>query len=248
MAQASSSVLTENLTVAGTCTSRPFTTVYRFDAPGRAWVQEVVRLAERTVGSRGSSPGVAQLAPPPNPEVFQPEAGAPIEVSLTFSQGLGNGSFGPPPDFGAASLALYEWVGPDDYPYPDPPAALVQLKPLNLTPDQSVALVSSDPEDPAAERTVTFFWPPIPPPTESLSVEMRAQTPGVLRVLLDGTEVSRGYWWDYGQDFTWSSANLHLPILNRLAVRGDRIDLNVIPERMTGAWAVALYNDTAADR
>ena len=94
MAQASSSDLTEKLTVAGTCAGRPFTTVYRFDAPGRAWVQEVVRLAERTVGSRGSSPGVAHLGPPPNPEVFQPEAGAPIEVSLTFSQGLGNGRSG----------------------------------------------------------------------------------------------------------------------------------------------------------
>ena len=179
--------------------------------------------------------------------MFQPEAGAPIEVSLTFSQGLGNGSIGPPPDSGAASLALYEWVGPDEYPYPDPPAALVPLKPLNLTPDQSVAMVRSDPKDPAAERTVTFFWP-VPPPTESLSVEMRAQTPGVLRLLLDGAEVSRGYWWDYRQDVTWSSANLHRPILNRLAVRGDRIDLTVIPERMTGAWAVALYDDTAADR
>jgi hypothetical protein len=247
MAQASSSDLTEKLTVAGTCAGRPFTTVYRFDAPGRAWVQEVVRLAERTVGSRGSSPGVAHLGPPPNPEVFQPEAGAPIEVSLTFSQGLGNGSIGPPPDSGAASLALYEWVGPDEYPYPDPPAALVPLKPLNLTSDQSVAMVRSDPKDPAAERPVTFFWPVLPP-TESLSVEMRAQTPGVLRVLLDGAEVSQGYWWDYRQDVTWSSANLHRPILNRLAVRGDRIDLTVIPERMTGAWAVALYDDTAADR
>ena len=74
---------------------------------------------------------------------------------------------------------------------------------------------------------------------------MRAQTPGVLRVLLDGAEVGRGYWWDYRQDVTWSSANLHLPILNRLEVWGDRFDLTVIPERMTGAWAVALYDDTA---
>ena len=248
IARASTSKLAENLTVAGTCPGRPFATVYRFHAPGRAWAQEVVTIADRTVAVRGSSPGANELAPPPNPEVFHADAGTPFKVTLTFGENLGrDGPIGTPPASGAAALALYEWVGPDEFPYPDPPAALVPLKPLNLTPEQSVAMVRSDPEEPAAERTVTLYWP-TPPPPESLAVEMRAQTPGVLRVLVDGAELGRGYWWDYTQAITWNSANLHEPLANRLPVRGDQIDLTVIPERMTGAWAVALYDDTAINR
>ena len=117
MAQASTRDLTEPLTVSVTSTGRPVATTYRFAARGRAWVREVVTVAGHAVAVRGSSPGVRTLAPPPNPEVLQPESGATIEVRLSFGADMDRDRvIGAPPEPGAASLALYEWLGPNAEP------------------------------------------------------------------------------------------------------------------------------------
>ena len=117
MAEASTRDLTGPLTVNATSTGRPVATTYRFAASGRAWVRQVVKVAGHTVAVRGSSPGVRTLAPPPNPEVLQPESGTTIEVSLSFGTDMdSDGVVGGPPEAGAASLALYEWIGPNAEP------------------------------------------------------------------------------------------------------------------------------------
>ncbi|HMG31796.1 MAG TPA: hypothetical protein VK585_16940 [Jiangellaceae bacterium] len=244
--QSSTSNLTEDLVVTGTYVGHPFASVYRFDASQEAWVNELVTVGEQTFFHGGSSPGIKEIASPPNAAEFQDlEMGARIEVTLTFGIGrvTAAGPARPAPDAGTASLSLYEWVGPDQFPYPDPPASLTPLQPLNLTPDRSVVMVQSDPLDPAAEQTGMFRWP-FPPADFLFSMEMRAQTPGMLRLLLGGSEVGRGYWWDYRQAVAWSSACLDRTATDHPATLGDEGALTVIPERMTGAWAVALYTDS----
>lgn len=117
MAWASTGDLSESLTVSATANGRPIATTYRFFARGRAWVQEVVTEGGRTVAVRGSSPGVRTLAPPHNPDVLQAESGATIEVCLSFGADMGpDRAVGVPPESGAASVALYEWVGTDVEP------------------------------------------------------------------------------------------------------------------------------------
>jgi hypothetical protein len=114
MAWASTGDLSELLTVSATSDGRPVATTYRFSARRRAWVQEVVTVGGRTVAVRGSTPGVRTLAPPHSPDVVQAESGATIEVCLSFGADMGpDRAVGAPPESGAASVALYEWVDTD---------------------------------------------------------------------------------------------------------------------------------------
>jgi len=246
VAQASSNNLTENLVVNGTYVARPFATVYRFEAPGAystAWTHELVTVGDKTYFAGGSSPAEKHIAPPASyPPLDDLELGAAIKVSLSFGSDLTpDGAVGQPPDPAAASLALYEWVGPDEFPYPAAPASLMPLKPLNVTPDWSVATVRSDPRDPTAEQTTTSRWP-ISPADDMFSVEMRAQTPGTLRLLLYGIEVGRAWWWDYRQGLEFSPAMLRRTDTDAPTTQIDELTFTVVPERMTGDWAAALYH------
>ncbi|GAB3945080.1 hypothetical protein GCM10027614_36280 [Micromonospora vulcania] len=153
----------------------------------------------------------------------------------------------PIPDAGTFGIAIGERIPFDRYPLPARPTALASLHQMlpagcteALCPD--AVIIRSDPADPmrAVRRTVT--WKTMD------SIEMLAQTPGLLHLRVDGVEVKVGEWWDYAmnghgmygdKDGAWKrefGLDLH---------PGDPVAIEIVPEYVTGAWQVVLIPDGA---
>ncbi|MFC0003977.1 hypothetical protein [Micromonospora siamensis] len=144
----------------------------------------------------------------------------------------------PVPPRGEFGVAVGERVPVGDYPFPPRPAPLPPLeRPVGddgepLPPDALV--LRSDPADPTASRRATITWGP------AVRAWMSAQTPGRLRVRVAGVEVADASWWDYraGQQASTKSATWAGEHGLRL-LPGQRVAVEVIPERFTGDWLVA---------
>jgi len=129
---------------------------------------------------------------------------------------------------GDFSVAVMARVAVEDYPFPPRPAVLQPLSEAagNVWPEHSIAVVESDPVDPNATRIVTVTLPK----GAELSLDMVAQTPGSLRVLVNGKHLQDAEWWTY--DLGIVAATLS----------GDRtVTLTFQPERMTGAWRAVIH-------
>lgn len=159
------------------------------------------------------------------------QAGRPSVLTVTFPQG---------PVAGFA-VAVGEKVPVDQYVFPPRPSALPPVEnadDMRTTDDQgnlygAATLVRSDPADPNHPVSVPVTW------GTGVHLALRAQTPGAMRVSVNGLVVAQGEWWDYdqglidaGYDKDWHQRTL--------PSRGERATLTVTPERMTGDWAVVL--------
>jgi hypothetical protein len=159
------------------------------------------------------------------------EAGRPSVLTVTFPKG---------PVAGFA-VAVGERVPVGEYVFPPRPATLPPVEDagdMRTTDDQgadygTAVLVRSDPADPNRPVSVTFTW------GAGVHLALRAQTPGALRVAVDGLTVAQGQWWDYDQTLVDAgyAADWHQV---GLPARGAPATITVTPERMTGDWAVVL--------
>jgi hypothetical protein len=141
------------------------------------------------------------------------------------------------PADGDFALAVGEPVPFADYPLPSRPAALKPLGSAMPSPDAGSKaslgpVLRADPTDPNRRQRLTVTWRAVE------TVWMVAQTPGALHLRVDGTEVMTNKWWDYGQgrqsgppDSTWPG---------RPVWPGKQVTIEVVPEHMTGDWAVVL--------
>ncbi|WP_189198197.1 hypothetical protein [Micromonospora fulviviridis] len=145
------------------------------------------------------------------------------------------------PDSGTFALAIGVRVPFDQYPLPPRPAGPLAPLPRTLMAGCTEALcpgaviIGSDPADPERPIKRTVVWKM----TDSL--EMLAQTPGLLHVRVNGVEVTTGEWWDYqmstvgmygDKDGAWKREfGLDLN-------RGDSVTIEIVPEHVTGAWQV----------
>jgi hypothetical protein len=93
--------------------------------------------------------------------------------------------------------------------------------------------VRPDPADPNRRVQLTTKW------GASARLRLRAQTPGAMTVTVNGVEVARGQWWDYGQMLVDSGPDLDWPP-GRKPAPGATVTVTVTPQRMTGDWAAAL--------
>ncbi|HEU4424235.1 MAG TPA: hypothetical protein VFR67_17030 [Pilimelia sp.] len=135
----------------------------------------------------------------------------------------------PLPD-GAFSFAVMRRLAFEEYPLPPRPAVLQPLSeaPANISPTGAIGVVESDPADPNATRTVTVAVPP------GASLDIGAQTPGTMRVLVDGKLLTTAEWWDY-------SLGINANLL-RYGQKGTRpVTLTFQPEHMTGAWRAVIH-------
>lgn len=157
--------------------------------------------------------------------------GEAAEFTMTLHGGQ-RGSFG---------LAIGQRVDPATYPYPARPAT---VEPLELpisnqdgtdSADRGGRMLRSDPDDPNRPVELALTWP------GARSLEMRAQTPGALRVLINGQEVAKGEWWDYRQGGYATTGDEQWNTEFRLGLRrGQSVTVTVKPERMSGDWAVLI--------
>ncbi|MFR9777207.1 hypothetical protein ACL02O_14235 [Micromonospora sp. MS34] len=143
------------------------------------------------------------------------------------------------PASGTFGLAIGERTPLDQYPLPSRPSGA--LGPLALpagcteVPCQGFVIIRSDPADPSRPVEQTVTWKTID------SIAMDAQTPGLLHLRVNGTEIKTGRWWDYAgysdgmygdQDGRWKR-DFGLDLRP-----GDPVTIEIVPERITGAWQV----------
>jgi hypothetical protein len=164
--------------------------------------------------------------------IFGIHAGQPNNVTITFSHGV-------PANF---AVAVGEKVDRDEYALPDRPAILPPLAAesgnMEISLDQGVTyrtthLVRADSANPNQPVGLSFGW------GKGVHLVLISQTPGALDVSVNGARVAQGEWWDYhqkvvdgGSDKSWA--------LTARPERGANATITVIPQRMSGDWAVAI--------
>jgi hypothetical protein len=158
------------------------------------------------------------------------------------------------PTAGTFGLAIAEPVAFEGHALPPRPDRLVRLTDWDLSPE---VLLSGDPADPNRPASATFHWngPDLPPcdPTgdtdfpevgTDFHLLLQANTPGRLRVSLNGRDLVEETWWDYHAHTTgatiafrsWSGACLEIS-------RGDLVTVTVEPAHLTGDWVVIVYRN-----
>jgi hypothetical protein len=151
---------------------------------------------------------------------------------------------GPVPSYGRFAVAVGEAVPFDRYPFPARPSGPLPaldggILPAHCTPDRcrDSIIVTSTEADPNRPVSMTVTWGKVE------SIDMVAQTPGILEVRVDGVVVATGRWWDYGgmgigalgpENGRWRED------LGLDPRPGDRVTIEIVPSRFTGAWKVVL--------
>ncbi|MGX6607840.1 hypothetical protein ACWKSP_37800 [Micromonosporaceae bacterium Da 78-11] len=171
------------------------------------------------------------LTPDPTDKSTGVEPGRPSVLTATFPKGVVAGFV----------MAVGEKIPVDQYVFPPRPATLAPVEDtgdMRVTDDQgadygTTKVVRSDPADPNRPVEVAFTW------GVGVHLRLRAQTPGAIRVSINGVQVVQGQWWDYGQTLIDGGDDSDWPKGGLLA-RGASATITVTPERMTGEWAVVL--------
>jgi hypothetical protein len=133
---------------------------------------------------------------------------------------------GKPLPTGTFAVAVSERLAFEAYPLPARPASLKPLDPppvVNVDPAYGIASVDSDPDDPTRSKTLVLDL------AADVSIDMVSQTPGYLHVIVDGTEIATGEWWDYD-----------LAIYGLTIDRPGRHTITFVPEHLSGAWRAVI--------
>ncbi|MFU8851610.1 hypothetical protein ACNAW0_11605 [Micromonospora sp. SL1-18] len=151
------------------------------------------------------------------------------------------------PEIGTFGLAIGERVPFDQYPLPPRPSGTLDPLPEVLPAGCTAALcpdaviIRSDPADPTRTVRRTLTWQTID------SIDMVAQTPGLLHLRINDVEITTGEWWDYAmsgnglygdKDGDWKHFGLGLR-------PGDSATIEIVPEHITGSWQVVFSPDRA---
>ncbi|GAB4048134.1 SigE family RNA polymerase sigma factor [Catellatospora paridis] len=136
------------------------------------------------------------------------------------------------PADGVLALLVGESAGFDTVDLPERPATLTPLDRPAYATGTSVLLTADGP------RTATLDWR-----SGAVRIMARSQTPGVLRLRINGVLVDVKTWWDYDQQ-TWQSE--FAPAGDDAKARGlsaqypDQLTITVEPEHLTGDWWLAV--------
>jgi hypothetical protein len=197
----------------------------------------------------GSSPDDSGAGPSPEWATIHPSGGwatfatAGVASTITLRAGTADGPGAPSPD-ATLGLAVGEPVPFEEYPFPAPPT---ELPPLDA--DLGAALdpyddaprreLRADPGDPGHVQELTIEWP-----EEDLVVLLRAQTPGRLRLEVDGEPLGQVAVWDYRQEVSaWQLVQVEPEELARQPTPGQEVTLTVVPDQLAGDWVCAILLD-----
>lgn len=139
----------------------------------------------------------------------------------------------PVPTSGRYALAIAETVDFASYPLPPRPDVLRPLI-FEIGDRPIVARVDSDRRDVRRSVTTTLTY------SETLQASIASQTPGFLRVTINGVPVVRHESWDYEAEemlFFLDHPDLTLK-------EGDQITVTVEPQYVHGAWALIIHDST----
>ncbi|MDI1465980.1 SigE family RNA polymerase sigma factor [Catellatospora sp. KI3] len=133
---------------------------------------------------------------------------------------------------GVMAFLVAEAVPFEQYRLPDRPATLAPLPSLSPDPD-AVTLRSGGPVE------VTTDWHGGP-----LTLTGRSQTPGLLRISVNGVPVTTQSWYDYGAASTQfvitDLADDHWRRLGLVFPSGSAVTVTVTPEHVSGDWTLRI--------
>jgi hypothetical protein len=127
---------------------------------------------------------------------------------------------------GTFAAALMQRVPFAQYPLPPRPKVLAPLTGLPEAKDPAGTLVESDPADPNAARIATVTRP------GAIGVSLAAQTPGTVRVVLNGVTICTAEWWDFACD------PYGCPTPTSTVTEKETVTF--VPEHFTGAWRAVI--------
>lgn len=143
----------------------------------------------------------------------------------------------PVPDQGTFALAVGERMRFEDYPLPPRPEP---LPPLELSAEPADLELRADPDDPNRPVQQTMSAPGWIHQCDGM-LALQSQTPGRLRVLIDGAEVVSATFWSYQPaGYAYRLDSLLDDQCGGLEA-GDQLTVRVEPEHLTGDWRVELY-------
>jgi hypothetical protein len=135
--------------------------------------------------------------------------------------------YGVPGAQGSFGVAVVEPVPPEQYLYPPRPADLVDLR--AQPPGSDVQVRSGGP----TQATITW--------TQGLTFYPRINTPGRLRIMLDGKLADECESWDYQARICPTAKIGGSPMWRQHQfVTGQQVTVTVIAERTTGDWEVGV--------
>ncbi len=127
---------------------------------------------------------------------------------------------------GTLSFAVYEQVPFGEYPLPTGPDPAT-IKAVSCPLPAGRTAVRSDPGDPRKPMSVTIDW------SDYIAYHAVAQTPGLLRIDIEGLPLDTVEFWDYDAK---EAGSVWYPGSARLLKPGDRVTLTLTPEYFTGPW------------
>ncbi|GHJ49583.1 hypothetical protein Cs7R123_69250 [Catellatospora sp. TT07R-123] len=150
--------------------------------------------------------------------------GRPVEVTVQLERGEAQTTLD---RLGKMEVGIGEPVPFDQYPLPSPPPVLEPLvRDPTDAPPHAVVL------DQGTNRPVKLQW------TGGLQIIGRAQTPGVLRISVNGVPVQDMNWWDYDQRTL--SYYVGGPNDFPSIAAEDQVTVSIEPVGFTGDWFVAI--------
>ncbi|NUT46494.1 MAG: hypothetical protein HOV94_04105 [Saccharothrix sp.] len=163
------------------------------------------------------------------------EVGSPVTIVMSVGEQHGTDPTpGAVPADAVFTLAVGEAVAPEDYRFPPRPETLAPIDPSldTINPIGRIDVRRADPEQPNGTwRTAVTL------PNRQSCFHVAANTPGLIRVLVNDVEVV-----DYAK-WTYETTNMMSASQDYWAERaapGETVEITVVAERTSGDWAVAL--------
>ncbi|MCX2947073.1 hypothetical protein [Lentzea sp. NEAU-D7] len=132
---------------------------------------------------------------------------------------------------GTFAIGIGEAVPVSEYPFPPRPQTLATFP--AVSPEPTIVL-RADPAAPAEQREFTVEWPGIN------FMEVRSNTPGRIRVLVDDVVVIDFSHWSYSAGSSLIFPDDWKKSYGLDVAEGQAVKITVIPERVTGDWEVTL--------
>ncbi|MEV6716674.1 hypothetical protein AB0M48_32100 [Lentzea sp. NPDC051208] len=156
--------------------------------------------------------------------VFDVVVGQPSVITLTVEprRTTAKGTF---------AVGIGEVVPVSEYSFPPRPQTLATFP---ATQPEPAIVLRPDPATPAGQREVTIEWP-----GDNL-MELRSNTPGRIRVLVNDVVVLDYSHWSYGVGTSWLQPSDWENVDGLDLAKGQAVKITVIPERVTGDWEVTL--------
>ncbi|MFD0203433.1 MULTISPECIES: hypothetical protein [Saccharothrix] len=163
--------------------------------------------------------------------------GSPVTLGITVGESDGTRRTpGPIPAGTTFALAVGEVVPVEDYRFPPRPESLSPVDPLLGAPATRIDLRRAERDRPNGTWRTTLDLPDRP-----VRIQVAANTPGRIQVLVDGVRVFDYVKWTY-EATTGSSLpqDLWEKDSGAKAEVGATVEITVVAERTSGDWAVVL--------